>query len=111
MIYYVIMAAGVLIAGFSQMLLKKSSQKEYKKGIFQYLNILVITAYGLFFLSTLCTAIAMREVPLSMAPVWNSSGIIVVAILSMIFFKEVPNIKKWIGILIIIIGIVIFSIE
>ena len=109
MIYYIIMAVGVLIAGFSQMLLKKSSQKVYKKGIFQYLNVLVIVAYGLFFLSTLCTAIAMREVPLSMAPVWNSSGILVVTVLSIVFFKEVPNIKKWIGILVIIIGIIVFS--
>lgn len=109
MIYYIIMAVGVLIAGFSQMLLKKSSQKVYKKGIFQYLNILVIVAYGLFFLSTLCTAIAMREVPLSMAPVWNSSGILVVTVLSIVFFKELPNIKKWIGIFVIIIGIIVFS--
>lgn len=110
MIYYMIMAFGVIIAAFSQMLLKKASQKQYSSFIRQYLNVYVITAYSLFVVSTLCTAIAMRQIPLSMQPVWNSLGMVLVAFFSCFFFKEKLSSNKVKGVLLIVVGIIIFAI-
>ena len=110
MIYYMIMAFGVIIAAFSQMLLKKASQKQYSSFIRQYLNAYVITAYSLFVVSTLCTAIAMRQIPLSMQPVWNSLGMVLVAFFSYFFFKEKLTSNKVKGVLLIVVGIIIFAI-
>lgn len=109
MVYYFIMTVGVLIAAGSQMLLKKSSQKAYPNWIRQYLNVYVISAYSFFVLSTLCTVIAMREIPLSMQPVWNSLGMILVAILGHICFKEKISSQKLKGVIIVVLGIIVFS--
>lgn len=108
-IFYAIMGFGVLIASISQMLLKKAAQKQYSHWIRQYLNPLVISGYFIMVLSTVCTVIAMRRIPLTTTPIWNSSGIIFVAILGSIFFKEKISRKKLLGLIIVIAGIVIFS--
>jgi len=109
-IFYFIMGFGVLISAFSQMLLKKSARKHYARWWRSYVNLYVISAYGIFVLSTLCTVIAMRRVPLSTQPFWNSLGIILVALLGMIFFHEFPSRQKAIGLGIVLLGMLIFSI-
>ena len=48
-------------------------------------------------------------VPLSMAPVLESSGYIFVAILSYYFFKERLTKKQLLGMFLIIVGIVIYA--
>ena len=55
----------VFIASISQILLKKSANKEYNKKMYEYLNIWVITAYFLLLLSTFLTMLAYRKLQLS----------------------------------------------
>lgn len=110
-IYSCIMVGSTLISSFSQIMLKKSAQKTYESKIKEYLNPLVIIAYGLFFGCTLLTVYAMRVVPLSMAPILEASGYIFVAILSYIFFKEKLTKKQFLGMALIIIGIVIYTLK
>lgn len=74
------------------------------------MNLYVVSAYSIFVLSTLCTVIAMRRVPLSTQPFWNSLGIILVTLLGMIFFHEIPSRKKTVGLGIVLLGMFIFSI-
>ena len=50
-VFFLIMIFGELLASVSQVLLKKSSQKEYPSFIREYLNVLVIGGYGLLVLS------------------------------------------------------------
>ena len=88
--YYVIMVVGILIATFSQL-------------------ILTIIGYGMMFLSTVCSLIAHKVVPVSMAPVWNSCSFILVALVSRIFLHEIPSRKKLIGLGIMVVGIIVFS--
>ena len=104
------MGFGVLISAFSQMLLKKSAHIRYERWWRSYINPWVISAYGIFVLSTLCTVIAMRRVPLSTQPFWNSLGIVLVALLGMIFFHEIPSARKVLGLGIVLLGMLIFSI-
>lgn len=110
-IYSGIMLASVLVSSVSQILLKKSAQKEYPSKLREYLNPMVIIAYGMFFGSTLITMYALKVVPLSMSPILESAGYIFVAILSFLFLKEKMSKKQLIGMTLIIIGIVIYSIQ
>lgn len=47
-IYSCILVGSTLISSLSQVMLKKSAQKTYPSKIREYLNPLVIIAYGLF---------------------------------------------------------------
>ena len=107
-IYSCIMLASVLISAFSQIMLKKSSMKQYDSRLAEYLNPLVITAYGLFVGCTLISMYALKVVPLSMSPVLESTSYIITPILSRIFLKEKMNKKQFMGMMLIVIGIAIF---
>lgn len=108
MMFSGIMLLGVLMGGVSQILLKLAADKKYKKWYQSYLNPYVIIAYSIFVLSTVCTVIAYRVVPLSMSPVWTSGSYIAVTAMSYFILHEKPNRKKMTGIAIITAGILVF---
>ncbi len=108
-IYILIYLSSVLVASVSQIILKKSAGITYKHWIFEYLNVRVITAYGLFFLSTLLTVVALKVVPLSLSALLEGSGYIYVPVLSYFFLKEKMTKKKWIGSALIIAGILVYT--
>ena len=109
-VYSGIMIISTLISSISQVMLKKSAGKTYESKIKEYLNPFVITAYGLFFGCTLITMYALKVVPLSMAPILEATGYIFVSVLSYIFLKEKMTRKQLLGMAVIIIGIVIYTI-
>lgn len=108
-LFMLIFIFGVFISSVSQIFLKKSAEKEYSSWIKEYLNPRVIFAYAVFFAATLCTIIAYKKIPLSLGPILESSGYFFVAVLSYLFLKEKISKKKMLGLAIIIIGIVIYS--
>lgn len=110
LIHALVMVFGVVIAGVSQLLLKSAAQRTYKNWIYQYLNIRVILGYGIMVASTLCTVIAYRVLPLSMAPACDAFGQVVVAFLSWLILKEKITRKKLIGLVIMLVGILLFFI-
>ena len=59
-IYVAVLLVSQVIASFSQVLLKKSSQKEYPNRIREYLNVLVIAGYGMMFISLFLTMVSYR---------------------------------------------------
>lgn len=99
----------VLISSISQILLKKSADKTYDSRLKEYLNPLVIIAYGMFFCSMMITMYCYRYVDVSAGPIFESAGYIFVGVLGYIFLKEKFTAKKIIGMLLIMLGIVIFS--
>ena len=103
----IIFLTGVLIASFSQVLLKKSAEKNGGNGLKAYFNPLVIVSYSLFVISTLVSLLCLKFLPLSRAPILDSASYIFVAVLSRIFFKEKINLKKAIGFIFIVTGIFI----
>lgn len=109
MIYVIIFISSVLISSVSQILLKKSAEKQYESKIKEYLNPLVIIAYGLFFASSLVTVFAYRNIPLSLGPILEAVGYIFVAILGYFVLKESMNRKKIVGILLVLAGIFVFN--
>lgn len=102
---------GVLVSSLSQIMLKKAALKTYPRWIDQYLNPLVIIAYALFFGATLTNVIAFRVVPLTYAPIWNAAGHLFVTLLAFFIMKERPGKRKLIGLGIILVGIVLFSLK
>lgn len=107
--YYIIMIAGIAIAAFSQLVLKKSAKKQHDSVLHEYVNFYTIIGYGMMFLSTVCSLIAHKVVPVSMAPVWNSCSFILVALVGRIFLNEIPSRKKLMGLGVMVIGIIVFS--
>lgn len=83
-----ILILSVFIASVSQILLKISANKTYSSRIREYLNVYVIFGYGLLFLSTLLTMIALKRVPLSWSPVVESSSYIFVSVMGYLVLKE-----------------------
>lgn len=101
---------GVFISSVAQILLKKSANIERESKLKEYLNFKTIFAYGIFFGATLCTLFAYKFIPLTMGAILETTGYIFVTILSYFLLKEKISRKKLIGLVIIIIGILIFSI-
>ena len=109
MIYVLIFVGSVFISSVSQVLLKSSSGRKYDNILQEYLNVKVIGAYGMFFMSSLITIMAYKGVPLSMGPILEASGYIFVTVLSYFFLHERVSKRKIIGLFTILVGIFVFS--
>ena len=108
--YVALFLFSVFVSSVSQIMLKSSANKKYERWIDEYLNIKVIVAYALFFLSSLLTVFAYKYVPLSMGPILEASGYIFVSGLGYLILKEKIGKKKIIGLMIVLLGIVVFNI-
>ena len=108
-LFSLIYVFGVFISSVSQIVLKKSAQKEYPSKIREYMNVRVIFAYTIFFGATLCSILAYKGIPLSFGPILESVGYIFVAVLSWMFVKEKITKKKMLGLTMIVIGIIIYA--
>ena len=100
--------AGVTIASFSQVLLKKSSQLAWPGRLREYLNAYVVCGYGLMFIALLCAMYAYRGLDYTNVPLLESTGYIIVLFLSLFFFKEKISPRKALGMLIILVGIFVY---
>lgn len=98
----------VVIASFSQVMLKLGAGKTYTSKIREYLNVYVITGYGMLFVSMILTIIAYRGLSYLSVPVIEAVGYILVPVLSYLIFKEKLTKRKIIGILFILAGIFIY---
>ncbi len=108
--YVLILVFSVFVASCSQILLKIASGKEHDSIIKEYLNPQVIIGYGMMFASTILTILAFKGLDYKNGPIIESVGYIFIMILSRIFLKEKITLKKVIGNLLILVGIVVFYI-
>ncbi|WP_035800906.1 multidrug ABC transporter [Butyrivibrio sp. FCS014] len=107
-VFFIIMIFAELLASTSQILLKKSAQKEYPSFIREYLNILVIGGYGLLVLSMVLSIFCYGGLGYMGVVVMEPMAYIMVMILSRIVFKEKITPRKIIGVVLILAGIVVF---
>lgn len=106
--YMLLLLASVIVASFSQILLKKSALKTYPSIWREYVNPWVIIGYGMMVLSTLLTVFAYRGVDYKNGPVIDSVGFLLVMLWSRSFFGEKITKRKVIGNLLILAGIFVF---
>ena len=109
--YVLIFLLSVFIASVSQILLKKSANKNHTNEWREYLNKYVITAYFIFFISTILTIIAYKGVELKYGQIIESVGYIFVLIMSKMFLDEKITKNKLLGIFLIIVGIFVFNVK
>ena len=107
--YMAIWMISVFISSVAQVMLKIAANKTYEKRIREYLNPLVITAYGIFFVSTLLTLYALRYVPLTMSPIIESCSYIFVPVLGVFLLKEKISKRRLLGMAVMIAGILVFT--
>lgn len=106
--YYLLGILSVVIASFSQILLKKGALGTYDSFLKEYLNVWVISGYSMMFASVFLTMIVYRGMNFMNVPVLEAIGYILVPVLSYFFFREALSRRKIIGIACILAGIVIY---
>lgn len=103
------MLGGTFFSAVSQILLKQSANKDYPTPLKEYLNWRVITAYGLFFGILLLNTWCYTQVDMRYGPVIDTAAYVFVLILSRVILKERITRGKIIGNLIIILGIIVYT--
>lgn len=107
--YIAIWMFSVFISSVSQVMLKIAANRTYDKKIKEYVNPIVITAYGIFFVSTLLTMYALKFVPLTMSPIIESTSYIFVPVLGVFMLREKISRRRWLGMGIMLVGIFVFT--
>lgn len=101
---YVLLAAAIICEVFGSSMLKISNG--FKKII---PSIGVILGMGLAFYSL---SLALKTIPLGTAyAIWSGVGTALTALIGVIIYKEHFNLKKLIGLLLIIVGVVIMKLS
>ena len=108
--YAVIMLAGVFISSLAQVMLKKTAVEKHESFLKEYLNAKVISAYLIFFVATILGVYGYKVVPLSMGNILDATGYIWVTVFSVTIFKEKLSLKKIIALILILSGIVVYSV-
>ncbi len=103
------MTVSSFLASVSQIMLKKSALKKHSKRLFEYLNIWVISGYGLLCLSMLLNIIAYRGVNYQTGIIMGALPYVFVIILEKAFFSIKINMKKVVGTSLIVMGIIIYA--
>lgn len=73
----------------------------------EYLNLYVILAYSIYGIVTIASIYALRCIPISYASALDSLGYVFVAVLGLVFLKEKISIKKFLGLVIIMTGVIV----
>lgn len=107
--YKLLVIVSVLAAAGAQMLLKRGAQEQYPSFIRQYLNLWVIGGYGIMGCSLLLNIFCMRHgVQVKEVSIIESLSYLFVPCLSWLFFKEKITWRKAGGIVVIMMGMVVF---
>ena len=107
--YIIVWIISVLISSIAQVMLKAEADKKHESRLKEYLNQMVITAYGIFFLSTFLTMYALKYVPLTYSPIIEPLSYIFVPVIGVMVLKEKISKRRILGIAIMFVGIAVFS--
>ena len=107
--FMMLMLGGTFFSAISQVLLKQSANKTYKNRVREYLNWRVITAYTIYFGVLLMNTWCYTRVDMRYGPVIDTAAYVFVLLFSWLILKEKITRGKVIGNLIIILGILIYT--
>ena len=107
--YIIVWIISVLISSVAQVMLKAEADKKHESRLKEYLNPMVITAYGIFFLSTFLTMYALKYVPLTYSPIIEPLSYIFVPVIGVLVLKEKISRRRVLGIAVMLVGIAVFS--
>lgn len=107
--YVLFYFSSVILSTVSQILLKISAEKDRKTKIAEYLNTYVITAYLLLLVSLFVVSVTIKNIQTSFAPIIDSTAYVLVLFAGKIIFKEKITVRKIVGSIFIIAGVIIFG--
>ena len=107
--YVALYLLSTFLASVSQVLLKKAALREHKSLLAEYTDWRVVLGYGLFVGCSLLTMLAYKGVPLNIGPVLEATSYIYVTVFGVTIFKEKLNRHKLIGLALIVLGIIVYS--
>lgn len=102
------MVIAAFLAAISQLLLKKSAEKQHKDRLREYINPYVLSGYALLVVSLLINMWSYQGVEYRYGPVINASSYIFVLILGHLFLKEKITARKLWGNVLIVAGILVY---
>lgn len=105
----VLMIFSAFFAAVSQLMLKKSADLPHENLLKEYLNKYVIGGYIILFITTLFNMVALVYLPLKIVTALGTASYVFVVVLSKFSLKETIGGKKLAGMLLIIAGILIFT--
>jgi small multidrug resistance pump len=71
-------------------------------------SIVVIVGYGIAFY---CLTLVLRTIPVGIAyAIWSGLGIVLIAIVGAILFKQIPDLPAIIGMILIVCGVIIVNV-
>lgn len=108
-LFYVLMLASATITAFSQIILKKSADKKHKGIIFEYINPYVLFSYVCYFGVLVLNVFIYTKIDYRFGVVINSMASVLVMVFSKLMLKETITRRRIWGNVLIILGIVIFS--
>lgn len=114
---YLILAISILLAVAGQLLMKKGmlmfgafpANQLLFKIIPMFMNPYVFFGFASFGLSSLFWLVVLSRLELSLVYPMVSVAYVIVALASLIFFKENVTLARWLGILIIMAGVYLIS--
>ena len=107
--YMLLMFVCTFFLSISQVLLKQSANRTYKHPVLEYLNWRVLVAYSIFFTVLLINTYAYTQVEMKYGPVIDAFTYVFVLLLSVGILKEKVSRGKMIGNIIIVLGIIIYT--
>ena len=107
--FILIMLSGTFFSAVSQILLKQSANIKYENRIREYLNFRVILSYTIYMLILLLNTWCYTKVDMRYGPVIDTAAYVLVLLLSHFILKEKITKGKIMGNLIIIAGILIYT--
>lgn len=107
-LYVFILIGNCIASAVAQLLLKKAASRSYASFFHQYLNIYVITGYGLYFFVLAIGIYILKYMPMSVYSAISEPLLLIMStLIGRVFFKEAITKRKVAGVIFIITGIFI----
>ncbi|MCI9099281.1 MAG: EamA family transporter [Lachnospiraceae bacterium] len=107
--YLMLMFVGTFFAAVSQILLKQSADRTYNRPFGDYLNWRVITSYGIYFGILFLNTGCYTKIDMKYGSIIDTCCYVFVMLLSCLILKEKITRRKLAGNLLIICGVMIYT--
>lgn len=108
--YWITLSVAVLLGSLAQIPLKKSAQKRYNSLLNYFVNAYTIAGYSIMILAAGLSFVSVRHIELKFLPIIESMGYVYVIVIGSLAFNERINIREILASLLIISGVIVFSI-
>ena len=108
-LFYILMPVSAFITAASQILLKKSADRQHKHILFEYLNPYVMISYMCYVGVLALNVFIYTKIDYRFGVVINSLSMVFIMILSKVILKEALTRKRIAGNILIVAGIICFT--